>query len=188
MGRKFLVVVDSHTKWLDVFQMQNITSRNTVERLKSCLTTHGLTNCIVSGNGPTFTSDEFRDFTFANRIRHIFAAPYHPSTNGLAIQSFKAMKRMQPAPLQLYLTRWLANYRLTPHSTTNRSPAEMLLRRRTKSRFDLIRPKTGARVEEKQLKQKMQHDQHAKDRRIDLGWCVTSRLDQHGYLAKVSNA
>ena len=106
-----------------------------------------------------------------------------------AVQSFtEATKRMQPAPLQLYLTRWLANYRLTPHSTTNRSPAEMLLRRRTKSRFDLIRPKTGARVEEKQLKQQMQHDQHAKDRRIDLGWCVTSRLDQHGYLAKVSNA
>jgi len=53
----------------------------------------------------------------------------------------------------------------------------MLLRRRPKSRLDLIFPdirarveeKQRARVEEKQMIQKMQHDQHAKDRRIDPG-------------------
>ena len=159
LGRMFLMIVDSHTKWLEVFQMQNITSRKTVERLP---------DCIVSDNGPTFTSEEFREFTSANGIRHIFTAPYHPSSNDLeerAVQSFKeGTKRMQTAPLQLCLTRWLANHRLTPHSTTNRSPADMLLRRRPKSRLDLIRPSTRSRVEGKQMKQNQQHDQHAKDR------------------------
>ena len=69
---------------------------------------HGLPDCIVSDNGPTFTSEEFREFTSANGIRHIFAAPNDPSSNGLAeraVQSFKeGMKRMQHAPLQLCLT------------------------------------------------------------------------------------
>ena len=161
LGHMFLVIVDSHTKWLEVFQMQNITSRKTVERLRSCFATHGLPDCIVSNNGPTLTSEEFREFTSANDIRHIFVEPYHPSSNGLAekaVQSFrKGMKRMQPAPLQLRLTRWLTKYRLTPHSTTNRSPAEILLRRRPKSRLDLIRPST------------QQHYQHAKDRTFNPG-------------------
>ena len=56
------------------------------------------------------------------------------------------------------MTRWLENHRLTPHSTTNRSPAEMLLRRRPKSRLDLIRQSRRSRVEGKQTKQKQQHD------------------------------
>ena len=42
------------------------------------------------------------------------------------------------------------------------------------------------------MKQKLQHDQHAKDRteftRVVVYWCVTLRLDQHGYLAKLSDA
>jgi len=47
MGHMFLVVVDSYTKWLDVFQMQNIMSRNTFERLRSCFATHDQPDCNV---------------------------------------------------------------------------------------------------------------------------------------------
>ena len=54
-------------------------------------------------------------------------------------------------------------------TTTNRSPAEMLLRRRPNSRLDLIRPSTRSRVERKQKKQKQQHDQHAKDHTFNPG-------------------
>ena len=57
MGRMFLVIMDSHNKRLEVFQMQNITSQNTVERLGSCFATHGQPDCVVNDNGPTFTSD-----------------------------------------------------------------------------------------------------------------------------------
>ena len=88
----FLVIVDSHTKLLEVFQMQNITSRKTIERLRSCFATHGLPDCIVSDNGQTFKSEEFREFTSANGIRHIFAAPYHPSSNVLAERAVQSSK------------------------------------------------------------------------------------------------
>ena len=56
LGHMFLVIVNSHTKWLEVFQMQNITSRKTVERLRFCFATHGLPDCIVSDNGPTWSA------------------------------------------------------------------------------------------------------------------------------------
>ena len=48
LGHMFLVTVDSHTKLLEVFQMQNITSRKTIERLRSCFATHGLDNCLCA--------------------------------------------------------------------------------------------------------------------------------------------
>ncbi|XP_014667918.1 PREDICTED: uncharacterized protein K02A2.6-like [Priapulus caudatus] len=184
LGHMFLVIADSHTKWLEVFMMQKITSQKTVEKLRFCFATHGLPDCIVSDNGPTFTSEEFAMFISANGIRHTFTAPYHPSSNGLAeraVQSFKeGMKRMQTDSLQTRLTRWLANYRLTPHSTTGRSPAELLLRRRPKSRLDLVHPRTSTRVKEKQKTQKQQHNQHVQDRSFNPGDSVMARNFANG--------
>ena len=148
-------------------------SQNTVARLKSCFATHGQPECVVSDNGPGFTSDEFRKFTSTNGMQHTFAALYHLSTYGLAeraVQSFKdVMIRMQPAQLQLCLTRWPSNYRLSPRLTRNRSSAEMLLRIRPKSRFDFIRRNTRIRVEENQTRQRTKHGKQAKYRRIDPG-------------------
>ena len=136
--------------------------------------THVPSGCVTDAT----VSEELREFTSANGVRHVFATPYHPSTNvygGRAAQSFKeVMKHMQPAPSQLCFTRCLANDRLTPYSTTNRSPAGLLLRRRPKSRLDLIGPYTRARMEEKQMRQEMQHDQHAKHRTINPGWSYIS--------------
>lgn len=179
LGSMFLVVVDSHSKWLEVFPMNTITSEATINRLRACFATHGLPDCLVSDNGPSLASEEFRQFTQMNGIRHIFAAPYHPATNGLAERAVQTMKdglrKMSGGTLQERVTRWLANYRLTPNSTTGRSPAEMLLRRQPKSRLDLIRPNIRSRMEGKHDKMKIQHDQHAKSRELNIGEPVLVR-------------
>ena len=51
------------------------------------------------------------------------------------------------------LTTELFAYQTTPHSTTEVSPAELLLRKRPRTRLDLIVPNTAERAEEKQLRQ-----------------------------------
>ena len=89
LGSMFLVLVDVQSKWLDV---QIITSEKTIARLWSIFATHGLPQQIVRDNGPTFTSEQFEEFTKQNGIKHTFAALYHPSSNGLAeraVQTFK---------------------------------------------------------------------------------------------------
>ena len=153
----FLVVVDSHTKLLEVFQMQKIKSRNIFERPRSCFTTHGLPDCIVSNNGPTFTSDEFREFTSANGTRHIFAAPYQSSIgewlsgeSGSVIQgSHETYATCTIAVvLDAMACKLSADPALNHESFTCCNVAAQ--RRRPKSRFDLILPNTTARVEEKQ--------------------------------------
>ena len=45
----------------------------------------------------------------------------------------------------------------------------MLLGRRPRSRLDLLKPNTAERVEQRQQKQKEQHDSRAKDRRLGVG-------------------
>ena len=78
LGKMYLVLVDAHSKWLDVQIMNSITSEMTISRLRSIFATHGLPQQIVTDNGPTFTSEAFKEFTKLNGIKHTFSAPYHP--------------------------------------------------------------------------------------------------------------
>lgn len=60
-------------------------------------------------------------------------------------------------------------YRLTPHSTTGVSPAELLLGKQPRTRLDLLKPNITERVENQQIKQKKQHDVKAKERIFEVG-------------------
>ena len=62
MGHMFLVMVDSHSKWLDVQIMQSITAEKTIEKLQSIFSTHGLPKQIITDNGTSFTSEKFKQF------------------------------------------------------------------------------------------------------------------------------
>ena len=86
------VVVDAHSKWLDVAVVSSVTSSVTIEKLRSMFATHGIPEIVVSDNGSVFTSDEFETFMTFNGIRHIKSAPYHPSTNGLAERAIQTLK------------------------------------------------------------------------------------------------
>ena len=120
-GKMFLVVVDSHSKWLDVIPVANANTVTTIKELRKQFATHGIPNIIVSDNGTAFTSGEFSEFMVKNGIRHLKTAPYHPATNGLAeraVQTFKtAMKKStNNGEIDARLARFLFHYRTTPNS------------------------------------------------------------------------
>ena len=97
LGKIFLILVDSYSKWMEAFPTTNSTSTTTIEKLWATFATHGIPEIIVSNNGKSFVSGEFEHFMKQNKIRHVTSAPYHPSTNRAAertVQSFKsAMKK-----------------------------------------------------------------------------------------------
>ena len=68
LKRKFFVVVDAHSKWLEVVPVPNLTSQTAIDTLRSIFTTHGLPELLVSDNGPSFTSAEFQEFMKRNGI------------------------------------------------------------------------------------------------------------------------
>ena len=167
-GKMLLVIIDSHSKWLEVHISSMASSEITIERLRRTFSTHGIPDTIVSDNANCFTSNEFIHFCIMNGIKHITSAPYHPSTNGMAeraVQTVKdGLKRLTCGTLERRLSRFLCTYRITPQTTTNTSPAELLMKRKPKSTLDLVRPDLTSSVNAKQQKQKLYHDIHSKQR------------------------
>ncbi len=122
----------------------------------------GLPLKVVTDNGPSFTSKEFKTFLSQNGIAHITTTPYHPSSNGLAeraVQTFKQGLKWTPGnTIQERLSKFLFTYRITPHAaTTGIPPATLLMGRRLTSRLDRIFPDLNQRVQNKQLKQAQHH-------------------------------
>ena len=92
------------------------------------------------------------------------------------VQAFKGgMKRLSEGTIELKLARFLFNYRITPHSTTDMSPSELMFGRQLRTRFDLLQPQLKSKVVEKQQKQKQLFDRHTKDRDFVVGDLVYVR-------------
>lgn len=172
-GHMFMVLADAHSKWLEVVMMNSITSSKTIEQLRILFATHGIPHKIVTNNGPSFISREFKEYMSSLGITHITSAPYHPSTNGLAeraVQTFKlGLLRTPGKSVQEKLSKFLFQYRITPHTTTGVSPAELLMGQRLHSRFDLLYPTMSEKVQTQQLKQKLNHDRSKPLRTFEVG-------------------
>ncbi|KAI7802842.1 hypothetical protein IRJ41_020318 [Triplophysa rosa] len=179
LGKMFLILVDSHSKWMDVYPVIHATYTVTIEKLRSCFSTHGLPKMLVSDNATCFKSEEFETFMKRNGIQHVTSAPYHPSSNGLverAVQTFKeGMKKMKDETVETRVARFLFTYRITPHATTGLSPAQMLMSRKLRSTFDLLLPDLKTRILNKQQKQKEGHDKSCKFRSFKTGDSVYVR-------------
>ena len=179
LGSMYLILVDAYSKWLDVIPMSSITTSRTIEKLRIVFATHGLPHKIVTDNGPSFTSSEFKDFMTNNGIIHIKSAPYHPSTNGLAeraVKTFKqAVARISGESIQERISKFLFNYRVTPHSVTGVSPSELLNGRRLRCRLDTWYPDLSERVEKQQLQQKSNHDSSKPERSFSVGALVYAK-------------
>jgi len=146
-NRMWLILVDAKSGWPEVIEMTSVTSAKTIEALREIFGRFGLPRQIVSDNGRQFTSEEFEDFCKRNGVRHSLSSPYHPRSNGAAerfVQTFKnGVKTGLNDPdgnLKKIVQRFLLHYRVTPHSTKVKSPAEMMFNRQPNTRLSLLRP------------------------------------------------
>ena len=120
---------------------------NSAKVLRKWFAMHGLPHVIVSDNGPGFASSEFGEFLKFNGVRHMFTALYHPSSNGQAERMVRTLKdalKVLKGDVETKLCRFLFKYRITPHTSTGRSPAELLLGRQLRSALSLLHPASNA--------------------------------------------
>ncbi|GFW55210.1 uncharacterized protein K02A2.6 [Trichonephila clavipes] len=89
----FFLIVDTHSKWLEVYPMKVTTTKKTIECLRDSFARFGLPRVLVSDNGSQFTSYEFQRFMHKNEVRHKTSAPFKPSSNGQAERYVATLKQ-----------------------------------------------------------------------------------------------
>ena len=148
LGSMWLLAMDAHSKWPSVIRLANYpTTEITIAGLDALFTIWGLPKTLVSDNGPQFASADFANWCRSNGIVHMTSAPFHPSSNGEAELLVGVFKRaMQRSVVDEGLEKdqaaraFLREYRSTPHSTTGRTPAELMLGRQFRTRLSLLQP------------------------------------------------
>ena len=149
------IAIDAYSKWPEVHIVPSTSAQATIDKLRMIFAIHGIPMTLVSDNGSPFQSAEFYKFMTANGIVHRHVPPYHPSTNGLAENMVKTVKQAlskckitKEATIETHIACFLASYRNTRHSTTSRTPAELLFNRAPRTRLSLVHPCTSQRVEQ----------------------------------------
>ncbi|UYV79636.1 K02A2.6-like, partial [Cordylochernes scorpioides] len=176
-GKLFLVVVDAYSKWIEAKIVSTTSTETTINSLKEIFATHGLPDVIVSDNGTSFTSELFRTFLKRNGVRHILCAPYHAASNGQverAIQTLKNLLRKNSSGnWTTRLSRSLLSMRIAINSTTQKSPAQLLMNRNLKSLINKFHPES---VSEGRMRQENKFIRNWKPHRVvNEGQAVIAR-------------
>ncbi|KAK9721571.1 RNase H-like domain found in reverse transcriptase [Popillia japonica] len=107
--------------------------------LENTFTTFGIPGQLKSDNGPPFNSQEFTAFLRYYGIRHHKVTPYWPQANGMVERFVKTVNRslicanLETSKFNSQLNEFLLNFRSTPHSTTTKSPYELLFGRKMRN-------------------------------------------------------
>ena len=140
-GEWILVIVDAHSKYIDVHVVSSLSSSVTERMLQCTFATYGSRHVIISDNASSFTSKEFSRFCALNGIKHVRCAPYHLSSNGVAeraVQTIKSGLKKVTGDLEMRLLRVLSRYHLFLQSTTGQSPAMLLMSHQPRSCLGLV--------------------------------------------------
>lgn len=153
-GKTYFLIIDSHSKWLEVFAMSSGTSALKVTaKLRECFARFGLPKQFVTDGGPPFTSIDFEKFLDLNGVKHVVTAPYHPASNGAAENAVKTVKKalkksvLENEDSERALCKFLFQYRNTAHASTQREPSVAMFGRKLRSRLDMLRSHTADYVQ-----------------------------------------
>ena len=184
-GVTFFIIIDSHTKWIEVFIMSKTTAGETIAKLRSIFSRFGIPEELISDNGPPFSSEEFVKFCQELGIKIHKIAPYHPASNGQAeraVQIIKAallkksLDKQSNDDLQSQLDKLLFTYRNTPHTMTKKTPAEMLFKYSPRTELTMLRPYFNGTMQEKTDSIKNKEDKYrGEEREFSIGENVLVR-------------
>ena len=62
MGKMFLLIINAHSKWMDIHCVNSATSSVTIHKMRSIFSSHGLPEIVVSNNGSNFVSRNLSHF------------------------------------------------------------------------------------------------------------------------------
>lgn len=92
-GKRFLIFVDSYSKWIEVKQMRKTDAKSLIRILCSIFSCFGKVKSFVTDNGPPYDSYGFENFCKQKNIELIHSPAYHPESNGRAERAVQTVKK-----------------------------------------------------------------------------------------------
>ncbi|CAC5387482.1 unnamed protein product [Mytilus coruscus] len=143
-GEYVFVVVDYYSRWQEVAILKSVTTDKIIRSLDMMFSHHGIPISLKTDNGPQFTSREFYNYLSENGVKHNRSTPYWPQANGeVERQNRTLLKAFRTANAEnrdwrKEIPKFLLANRSTPHSTTGKSPAELLFNRKIRTKLPEI--------------------------------------------------
>ena len=164
-GKDYLITVCYKSNFWELDRLTDTKSTTVIKKLKAHLARYGIPKQFVSDNRPQFASSEFSTFTKSWGIEHTTKSPHHSKANGKVESAVKVAKRMLLKTAKSGEDQYLAllNIRNAPTQGVDSSPAQPLMRRRTRTLLPTTQPLLEPRnplnpheMEQLQLNQKRQ--------------------------------
>ena len=143
-GESILVMIDPYSRYPEVEFCHSTSAAAVVPKMDKVFSTHGFPEKSKSDGGPPFNGGDthyFKQYMKWAGVDHRVVTPEDPEANGLAESFMKSIKkvwhcaRIEGKNFKQELYKFLRQYRATPHSTTGRSPAEVLFKRTIRTRL-----------------------------------------------------
>ncbi|XP_055633997.1 uncharacterized protein K02A2.6-like [Toxorhynchites rutilus septentrionalis] len=145
-GQWLFVVVDYYSRFVEVAEMKNVTVADTIRELSTIFGRFGVPITMRADNGPQLSGEckELKQFCEEFNIELVNTIPYWPQANGeVERQNRNILKRLRIAQelgkdWRLELRKFLLAYHSTIHSTTGKSPSELMFGRRIRNKLPSI--------------------------------------------------
>ena len=187
-GRTLLVVCDYYSNFIEVENITRATTAVVAKAPKTMFARYGVSDMLISDNGPQFSSEEFSVFARKWGFEHVTSSPHYPQSNGKAENAVKTVKRLFMKCKESGQSEFLAlmDWRNTPTEGVGTSPAQRFLGRRCKTQLrmtgTLLKPdypteEDAQAINQKKRCQQRYYNQHAKPLKpIATGEIVRMRL------------
>jgi len=196
-GDYLLVVIDEYSRFPEVEVVTSTSAEAVLPKLDSIFSRHGIPRIVKSDNGPPFNGETFERFARTQGFIHRKVTPLWPRANGEVERFMRVLGKcvriaqMEYGNYKQELYRFLRHYRATPHSTTGKSPAELLNNRKLRTEVPTVRKQvkfTDDRLRERDarckayMKELADDRNHAKDSGIERGDTVLVRQEKRSKL------
>lgn len=155
-GNIYVVVNDYYSRFLEVEKIRSKTTQAITGVLKKLFARHGIPEKLFADNMP-YNSREMHFFAETYDFRIVTSSPNYPQSNGLAEKSVGIAKQWLKKSCDLQEA--LMDYRNTPLSGTQYTPAQLLYSRMCRTKVPVVRqslkPKLVENVAEMLYQEKM---------------------------------
>ena len=166
----FHVMIDNYSRWPEVAVVKSTGFDKLQPRLEETFAIHGVPETVTHDNGPCYNSANWRDFAKKWGFITNPCTPEHPQANGVAERFMQVIIKVVHTAIaagqdpKIEIQRRLFNYRNTPHPSTGKTPAELMIRRPIRTRIPAILKTLSAKVDREARKQNRKINQERKIR------------------------